>query len=64
VSGSHIILPISKLLNLIGVRANANIITLSAKNLSRLPDMREAMRQDPLPVHKERWPTASFIIQK
>ena len=56
-SGSRIILPIPKLLNLIGVRADANIITLSAKNLSPLPDMRQAIRQAPLPVHKERWPT-------
>ena len=27
------------------------------ENLSPLPDMRQAMRQAPLPVHKERWPT-------
>ena len=55
-SDSRTVLPGPKLLDLIDIRADANLITLCRENLgpySSLPRMREAIRQDPLPVHED-----------
>ncbi len=58
ISDSRTVLPAPKLLDLIGIRADANITSSSLceslGQYSSLPSsVREAIRKDPLPVHED-----------